>query len=303
VHYARNELEDARVELRSAEALGEHSGLPQNRHRRRIAAARLLLARGATTEAIDMLIDAERLYVPDMFPDVRPIAAIRARAHLAAGQLREAREWARRRSLTAADPLSYAREYEHATLARVLLTDPATVPEAVTLASRLVQGARDAADRGGSLVELLVLQALARSATGREGEALDALDEALRRADSEGGVRVFLDEGAPMLRLLTALAKRTPSNSAAVRLLAAATAGRAVARVDPTSSLAASTLTARELEILRLLASDLSGPEISRHLTLSLNTVRTHIKNIYLKLDANSRRAAVRRAAELGILH
>jgi len=303
VHYARNELENARAELRSAESLGEHSGLPQNRHRLRIVAARLLLAEGATTEAIDMLIDAERLYVSDMFPDVRPIAAVRARAYLATGLYQEARDWARGRSLTTADPLSYAREYEHATFARVLLSDPATVADAVTLASRLVEDARDAADRGGSLVDLLVLQALARSAAGDEANALDALDEAVSLAEAEGDVRVFIDEGAPMLRLLAALTKRTPTSSAAVRLLAAATAGRAVARVERTSIFPASTLTARELEILRLLASDLSGPEISRHLTVSLNTVRTHIKNVYAKLDANSRQAAVRRATELGILH
>jgi LuxR family maltose regulon positive regulatory protein len=302
VHYERNELAEARAQLRSAEALGEYSGLPQNRHRRRIAGARLLLAEGATNEAIDMLTDAERLYVSDMFPDVRPIAAIRARAHLTAGQYVEAREWARRRSLTAADPLSYAQEYEHATFARVLLADPSAVGDAEALATRLVEAARDAADRGGSVLELLVLQALARFAAGHEGDAFDALQEALSRADAEGNVRVFIDEGAPMLRLLTAFARRTPTNRAARRLLAAATAEEAE-RVEPTSSFPASTLTTRELEILRLLASDLSGPEISRHLTVSLNTVRTHIKSIYLKLDANSRRAAVRRAIELGILH
>ncbi|MBS1674262.1 MAG: helix-turn-helix transcriptional regulator [Actinobacteria bacterium] len=301
VHYERNELEAARERLRSAESLGEHSGLPQNRHRRRVAAARLLLAEGAANEAIEMLSDAEHLYVSDMFPDVRPIAALRARAHLAAGKPQEARQWARRRSLTAVDPLSYAREYEHATYARVLLTDPSTVGDAEALATRLVCAAREAADRAGSLMELLVLQALARSAAGREREALDALEEALSLASAEGYVRIFIDEAAPMIRLLTALARRTPTNHDARRLLAVATKKPAVG-VEPTSSLVGSPLTARELEILRLLASDLSGPEMSRHLSVSLNTVRTHIKSIYVKLDVNSRRAAVRRAGELGIL-
>jgi ATP/maltotriose-dependent transcriptional regulator MalT len=156
---------------------------------------------------------------------------------------------------------------------------------------------------------LRLLTALARRApTSRAARRLLAAataEEARERVEptSSFPASALTTRELEILRLLTALAKRTPTNSAAVRLLAAATAGRAVARVDPTSSLAASTLTTRELEILRLLASDLSGPEISRHLTLSLNTVRTHIKNIYLKLDANSRRAAVRRAAELGILH
>jgi len=63
--------------------------------------------------------------------------------------------------------------------------------------------------------------------------------------------------------------------------------------VDPLSS--------RELDVLRLLRSDLSGPEIARELTVSLNTMRTHTKSIYSKLGVNDRRAAVRRAEELGL--
>ncbi|MDQ3937627.1 MAG: LuxR C-terminal-related transcriptional regulator, partial [Chloroflexota bacterium] len=61
-------------------------------------------------------------------------------------------------------------------------------------------------------------------------------------------------------------------------------------------------LSERELEVLRLLASDLDGPAIARELVVSLNTLRTHTKNIFAKLGVNSRRAAVRRAAELQLL-
>ena len=60
-------------------------------------------------------------------------------------------------------------------------------------------------------------------------------------------------------------------------------------------------LSARELDVLRLLRSDLSGPDIARELTVSLNTLRTHTKNIYMKLRVNNRREAVRRAGELGL--
>jgi LuxR family maltose regulon positive regulatory protein len=63
--------------------------------------------------------------------------------------------------------------------------------------------------------------------------------------------------------------------------------------VDPLSD--------RELDVLRLLRSDLSGPDIARELMVSLNTMRTHTKNIYTKLGVNNRREAVRRAAELGL--
>jgi ATP/maltotriose-dependent transcriptional regulator MalT len=61
-------------------------------------------------------------------------------------------------------------------------------------------------------------------------------------------------------------------------------------------------LSPRELEVVRLLAGDLDGPEISRLLFVSLNTVRTHTKNIYAKLGVQSRRAAVTKARELGLL-
>ena len=71
-------------------------------------------------------------------------------------------------------------------------------------------------------------------------------------------------------------------------------APRTRALVDP--------LSARELDVLRLLATDLDGPAIARELVVSLNTVRTHTKNIYAKLGVNSRRAAVTRAGELRLL-
>jgi LuxR family maltose regulon positive regulatory protein len=60
-------------------------------------------------------------------------------------------------------------------------------------------------------------------------------------------------------------------------------------------------LSERELEVLRLLATGLNGPEIARELVVSLNTMRTHTKNIYSKLGVNDRRAAVRRAKELDL--
>ena len=62
------------------------------------------------------------------------------------------------------------------------------------------------------------------------------------------------------------------------------------------------TLSDRELEVLRLLATPLSGPEIARRLFVSINTLRTHTKRIFTKLDVNTRAAAVSRAAELGLL-
>ena len=80
----------------------------------------------------------------------------------------------------------------------------------------------------------------------------------------------------------------------------------AVGATEPAGSAGADSLiqplSDREVDVLRLLATDLGGPDIARELVLSLNTVRTHTKNIYAKLGVNNRRAAVRRATELDLL-
>ena len=125
------------------------------------------------------------------------------------------------------------------------------------------------------------------------------LGRAVEMAEPEGVVRPFTRRGAALAPMLEAVAGS--SSYAATLLLAvrptadaAPSARDAAALVDP--------LSPRELEVLRLLASDLGGPEIARHLFLSLNTVRTHTKSIYAKLGVTSRRAAVRRGRELGLI-
>ncbi len=151
----------------------------------------------------------------------------------------------------------------------------------------------------GSVIDILVVQALARHAGHDPAGALASLARAVALAEPEGYVRVFIDEGPPMVAMLK-LAAKQPNTPAYVRRLldAGATAeGQGSAEqplIEPLSE--------RELEVLRLLESDLDGPDIARELTVSLSTVRTHTQNIYAKLGVNNRRAAVRRASELGLL-
>ena len=296
----RDDLPAATRHLLRAEELGEHTWLPQNPYRWRVAMARVQEAEGELDGALDLLEEAQRVYMGDFSPNVRPIPALRARVLAAQGRVGEALAWARERGLSADDDLSYLREFEHITLARVLLAQyraqrsEAAISDAAGLLRRLLQAA-EAGERTGSVIEILVLQALTDHARGDLRGAVAALERALTLAEPEGYVRVFAGEGPPMASLLRNVAKQRTTWDYVRRLLRAGGTSPARQRlVEPLSE--------RELEVLRLLGSDLDGPDIARELTVSLNTLRTHTKSIYAKLGVNSRRAAVRQAAELNLL-
>ena len=299
----RDDLAGARLQLRRAGELGDENGLPQNVYRSRVAAARIRQAEGDLDGALELLDEAERRYVGDFSPDVRPVGALKARLWIAKGMLAEAADWARQRGLAAAGELSYVHEFEHATLVRLLLAQATQDPsdratrEATELLERLLAAAEDGG-RNGSVIEFLVLLTLARRARGDVAGALESLERATGLAEPEGYVRVVVDEGQPMAALLKVAAKQPNASGYARRLVAAAVVeGR-----TPVEQALIEPLSERELEVLRLLDSELDGPGIARELTVSLATVRTHTRNIYAKLGVNSRRAALRRAAELGLL-
>jgi LuxR family maltose regulon positive regulatory protein len=150
-----------------------------------------------------------------------------------------------------------------------------------------------------------VLQALTHHARGDTSAARVPLERALTLAEPEGYVRVFVGEGAPMAALLRAVAKQRVSWNYVRQLLDACGHTGTVASVRPATRRTqglVDPLSERELDVLRLLATELDGPDIARRLMVSLNTLRTHTKNVYAKLGVNSRRAAVRQAAELDLL-
>jgi LuxR family transcriptional regulator, maltose regulon positive regulatory protein len=301
----RDDLESAAEHLAVSRGLGEYNGLPQNPYRWRVATARLREAEGNPDAALELLDEADRVYVGDYLPNVRPVPAVRARLRLRRGELDEAQAWARARSLSPDGELSYLHEYEHVTLARLLLAlhrrdrDARTLEVAHDLLDRLLAAAQDGG-RDGIVLEILVLQALAHQAREQTHAALAVLDRAVTLAQPEAYVRLFADEGPPMAGLLRGLTKHSTAPGYVRRLLAATTRtqhhdpGRSPALVEPLSE--------RELDVLRLLGSDLGGPEIARALSVSLNTVRTHTKNIYAKLGVTSRRAAVSQAHDLNLL-
>ena len=317
-----DDLASAEAHLETARVLGERACITENRHRWFVATAQLRAADGDYVTATGLLDQAQAMYRHGFYPDVRPIAAMKARVQLAAGDLDVAAGWAYDRGVSVDDDPDFLHEYEHLTLARLLLaqhrvelhgaaqlSDTASSASlagaALGLLDRLLVAATNAG-REGSLLEIRVLQALAHDAHGDLPQALATLSRALREApEPESYVRLYLDEGAPMVALLRHAASGPHGGpDVAVRGQARRLIGRATTpggAPEAQQSLS-QPLSQRELDVLRLLDGELTGPEIARELYVTLNTLRTHTKRIFTKLDANTRAAAVQRARDRGLL-
>jgi LuxR family maltose regulon positive regulatory protein len=191
-------------------------------------------------------------------------------------------------------------EFEHLTLARLEIANP----QVNALLARLLQAA-EAQKRRGSALDILLVQALAHEAQGNRPQALAALKRALSLAEPEGYVRIFVDEGEAMRVLIEKQSRNRdyPLSGYADKLLAAFTQPVAAPKsaIIHQKSDMIEPLSERELEVLKLLRTELSGPEIADQLIVSPNTFRTHTRNIFNKLGVNSRRAAIRRAEELDL--
>jgi LuxR family transcriptional regulator, maltose regulon positive regulatory protein len=272
-------------------------------------------AQGDRAGALDALGQAERVQLsPVIVGLVNPVPAQRARLALAQGDVAAAAGWARARGLSAEDEPSYPREREHLVLARVLLAEQA--PErALPLLDRL-HALAVAQGRTGSLIEIQALRALALAAGGDQAGALGALAKALALGAPEGYLRVFVDEGPPMAALLRQLlAERRherPTGAAAhrdhlARLVDAFEQAELPVRQPIRSggvvvSGLVEPLSARELEVLRLLAAGTPNRAIARQLVVTVDTVKRHVSHLFSKLEVANRTQAVARARELGLL-
>ncbi|MBP7686265.1 MAG: AAA family ATPase [Thermoflexales bacterium] len=300
----QGDQEAAMQQLLTAQQLGEHGALTGWPQRLAVAQARLKIAQGDLVSALVLLDEAERQYVRNPLPEW-PIAAIKARMWIRQGRLTEAQAWVRDQRLSPTDDLSYLREFDHLTLARVLLaqykTDRTgdTLQATLALLERLLHAA-EAGGRNGSVIEILIVQALAHQAQQDLPHALDSLERALTLAEPEGYSQLFVDEGVPLAELLRKLEGGKRQTYIHHLLVAFGVEELQPSPLSPQPLI--EPLSERELEVLKLLGTELSGPEMARRLSVSLNTLRTHTKNIYSKLGANNRRAAIRRAEELKLL-
>ena len=312
-------LESAAQHLQKSKELGEKAELPVWRYRWYFSQARFNETRKNLDGALELLNEAEKLHIRTPLPDLYPISAMKARIWVAQGRLPKALEWVNGQKLSTDDNLSFLHEFAHITLARILIAkyqndlSEDTIHEVMRLLDRLLYAAEEGS-RIGSVIEILVLQALAHQAQGNFTPAFSALERALTLAEPEGYVRVFVDEGKPMAGLLTRIETKDGTlqlNKFILKLLSALDLHTEIH--NPGSAFKEENkhltslrplvepLSERELEVLRLLRTDLAGPEIARECVVSLNTVRTHTQHIYAKLGVNDRRAAIRRAEELDL--
>jgi LuxR family maltose regulon positive regulatory protein len=278
-------------------------------YRKCIAQARLKESAGDLDAAIELLDEAKSFYFKTLMPHTRPLEAIKARIYLKQGRLSKVEEWVNKQGLSVDDELFYFREFEHITLARVLLAEYRNNQDeylkALKLLERLLKAAEDG-KRLGSVLQILVAQVLAYQVKGDLSKAHASLEHALALAQPEGFFRIFIDEGEPLRALLMdfrgSIEKQSRGNNHELsnyvdKLLSGFTQP---IHIQPSSLI--EPLSQRELDILRLFKTELSGPEIAQELVVALSTVRTHTKSIYSKLGVNNRRAAVNRATELNLI-
>ncbi len=244
-------------------------------------------------------------------------AAVRAQLELAQGNVAAAIRWAEASGLSATDDeLPYPREGEYLALARVRIAQARNNPaghgnsgtssflqDALHLLERLLRDA-EAKARMSSVLEILVLRALALEAQGNRTHALATLERALMLAEPEGYIRLFIDEGAPMPALLRHARGRGIVPEYVATLLSAFGEQHAselpVASALP--SLLVEPLTEREREVLCLLLEGASNRQIAQCLVLSVNTVKRHVYNLCGKLGVQSRTQAILRARALNLL-
>ena len=304
---ARGDRAAAAEHLSQSQQFGQLRQMPVWRYRWRVAQALLRWAQGDPRGALGLLDEAERLFIRTPMPDLRPVAAIRARIWVGQGRVGDALAWARERGLSVDDDLDLLHEYEHLTLARILIAAagsgdaPAPPGDAVALLDRLLAGALDGA-RVGSAIEILVAQAVAQKARGSGPQASAALERALALGEAEGYVQVFVDQGRPVAGLLGDVVARGSTPDSAARVLAAFPESGDDQHPSDGPLGASPPLSAREVEVLGCIAEGMSNQEIATRLYLSKYTVKAHARTIYDKLDAHSRTAAVARARQLGIL-
>jgi LuxR family transcriptional regulator, maltose regulon positive regulatory protein len=304
----RDDLEASGRELTLGAELIERAGELEILARGQVALSRAKWARGDAEGALNLAHEAERLARESGSPQAIADATLwKARLHLMRNELRAAASELERAWAVDDVPRS-TQDAKRISLARLLIARE-DHDEALQMLDRLRETA-EAADQRDSIVEIRTLQALVLRAKDEKNRAMEVMGRALALAEPEGYVRIFVDEGPPMAELLSEVLeaqqrgqldslRRVPAHY--LRKLLAALERDAPSPTPPSTELHEAP-SERELEVLQLIASGKSNRRIASELYVSVGTVKTHINNLYRKLDAHSRTQAVARARELKLL-
>jgi LuxR family transcriptional regulator, maltose regulon positive regulatory protein len=307
--------------MQIAAELGKNFTLVDWLYRWNMAQALLKESAGDWDVALEFFDEARRVYIKNPVPMLQPVEAHKARVHLKQGQLDKAQGWVRRRNISIEGEVCYRDEYELLTLARVRMTE-GSFPGVSNLLECLLVLA-ETQKRTGSVIEILLTQALVYQAQGNQPQALTALEQALSLAEPECYLRIIVDEGEPMRLLILDFRSMIEKQGHVSKHRLSGYANKLLASfpksIDASSQSKTANhkhlhpeqvqvsemiepLTGRELEILHLIADGHSNAEIGQRLYLALSTVKGHNLRIFNKLQVQNRTEAVARARERGLL-
>lgn len=306
---AAGDADSARAHLELAAALADPRSMGEITSRWHVALADAAVAGGDFVAALEHLADAASAYRPGFLPDVRPIDAVMARVHIRQGDLQAARAWAAAQPATRARRSAYLREYDELTVVRLHIAeyqvagDLGSLRDDDALLQRMADHARHQR-RLGSFLEIGVVRAANQVLRADIAGAVETLCEAVDAVPEPERYAAGLIEFAPLLAPVLAACESRSRNPQAVRALAGLVGGTSARSLTTSTGPPGgpASLSERELDVLRMLDTDLTGPEIARHLYISHNTMRTHTKRIFTKLNVTGRRASVTRARELGLI-
>jgi LuxR family maltose regulon positive regulatory protein len=295
----RNELDAAEEYLEQAISLANKTQDTMRLVRASLMRARVIQARGDVERTREAWARAVTLAQACRYLGLLQQAqAYQARGWLQEGRMEGVIHWQQSAPLARDAPPSYQQEVVALTLVRVLLAQ-GEAGEALRLVERWQMHAR-AQGRTGSEIELLVLSALAYAKLGKREQAVQLLQQSLLLASPEGYVRVFVDEGAPMVALLSLVLSRWKSKLEAryihdllAVLEAEQPAHGSLPLAGPDREPPLEPLSSRERKVLRGLSAGLSNVEIAAELVVSVNTIRTQARSIYRKLGVKNRHEAV----------
>lgn len=306
IELIRGNLDHVEVLLQKSMEHAKQGALPNWQYKWYLLKAQLSKSKGRFDSALELYNKSEHYYFDDPLPDPYPLSALKVRILIKQGKIKTAKKWVKKQQLSIEDELNYLSEFEHITLVRVLIAEYRQFnnTNALSDAKQLIRRLLIEAVKGkrtGPVIELYILQALVEDLNGSLELALESLRIAIKLAETEQYIQIFIDEGIHMYLLLSKLTVDYVYSDYFSKLLE--TFKKMVALNESRhTQMAIEPLTKREQEVLLLIVEGLSNREISERLFLALSTVKNYNQNLYEKLEVKNRTAAIKKARELGLI-